>query len=146
MSEKLAKKEETAVSVAVDLTSSNLPNLEEAQLFPLSLGGEYWTPENIGETKRVFFFDIKATKLMSFDNKGLIDLDCAYFLEQDKELNTHTIYNGSRVLVGIIESCLESGLIQKGTPLEIRYEGKKKNKSNGNLSDRWSVKPLIINI
>lgn len=142
----IQKKEENAVGIAVDLTSGNLPNLEEAQIFPLSLGGEYWTPENVGETKRVFFFDIKPTKLMSFDNKGLIDLDCAYFLEQDKELNTHTICNGSRVLVGIIESCVESGLVKKGTPLEIRYEGKKKNKSNGNYSDRWSVKPLIINI
>lgn len=141
----IQKKQENA-TVAVDLTSGNLPNLEDAQTFPLSLGGEYWTPQEVGETKRVFFFDIKPTKLMSFDNKGLIDLDCAYFLEQDKDLNTNTIYNGSRVLVGIIESCIESGIIQKGTPLEIRYEGKKKNKSNGNFSDRWSVKPLIISI
>lgn len=146
MSNELQKKKEESLSIAVDLNSSDLPNLDDAQIFPLSLGGEYWTPESEGDTKRVFFFKIKTTKLMSFDNKGLIDLDCAYFIEQDKELNTRTIYNGSRVLVGIIESCLEAGLIQKGTPLEIKYEGKRKNKSNSNLSDRWSVKPLIINI
>lgn len=146
MEKEVIKKEENAVGVAVDLTSSNLPNLENAKIFPLSLGGEYWTPENIGDTKRVFFYDIKPTKLMSFNGNGIVELDCAYFLEQDKDLNTHTIYNGSRVLVGIIESCIESGLVQKGIPLEIKYEGKKKNKSNGNFSDRWSVKPLIINI
>lgn len=146
MSTEIAKKEENGVAVAVDLTGSNLPNLEEAKLFPLSLGGEYWTPEEVGETKRVFFFEIKTTKLKSFNNSELIDLDCAFFLEQDKDLNTHTIYNGSRVLVGILESCVEDGLVQKGTPLEIRYEGKKKNKSNGNLSDRWSVKPLLIKV
>lgn len=146
MSKDITKKEENAVGIAVDLTSGNLPNLEDAKIFPLSLGGEYWTPQEVGETKRVFFFEVKEAKLMSFDGKGLIDLECAYFLEQDKDLNTNTIYNGSRVLVGIIESCVESGLVQKGTPLEIRYEGKKKNKSNGNFSDRWSVKPLIINI
>lgn len=146
MSKDIIKKEENAVGIVVDLTSGNLPSLEEAQIFPLSLGGEYWTPEEVGETKRVFFFEVKTTKLKSFNNSELIDLDCAFFLEQDKDLNTHTIYNGSRVLVGIIESCIESGLVQKGTPLEIRYEGKKKNKSNGNFSDRWSVKPLIINI
>lgn len=146
MSTEITKKEENSVAVAVDLTGSNLPNLEEAKLFPLSLGGEYWTPEEVGETKRVFFFEVKTTKLKSFNNSELIDLDCAFFLEQDKDLNTHTIYNGSRVLVGIIESCVEGGLVQKGTPLEIRYEGKKKNKSNGNFSDRWSVKPLLIKV
>jgi hypothetical protein len=139
-------RQETGLTTAVDLSGQELPNLNEAPIFPLSLGGEYWTPESVGEKKRVFFFEIKTARLLSFDGKELIDLECSFFLEQDKDLNTHTIYNGSRVLVGIIESCMASGLIQKGTALEIRYDGKKKNKSNGNFSDRWSVKPLIINI
>lgn len=142
------EKQDVIVGSAVDLTSGdNLPNLDKATVIPLSLGGEYWTPEKEGETKRVFFDTIRTQQVTNINGGGeLIDLECVFLLEQDKELNTKSIYNGSVRLVGMIQPFVDSGMISRGTPLEITYTGKKKNKNNNFQSDTWSVKPLKINI
>jgi len=124
-----------------DLTG-NLPDLnnENAQTLPIDLMADYWTPESIGEQKRVFFIEIKNRLVLDQSSGELIDLECAFFIEQTKENELIQISNGSKRLVG----ALSSNEIRKGTPLLITYMGKKRNKSNGFSSDNWSVKPLII--
>ena len=142
----LVRQESNVLQVmAVDLTK-NLPDLSKANELPVDLSGNYWTPESPGETKRLFFVEIKPQKVLSANGTGeLIDLDCAVFLEQTAT-GISTVTNGSRRLVGVLESYVDAGQIKQGTPLQITYNGKKKNKSNGFQSDNWSIKPLIIQI
>lgn len=130
----------------VDL-SGNLPSLKDAQELPIDLCGNYWTPEMPGESKRVFFVEIKPLKVLSAQGTGeLIDLYCAVFAEQNEEGALITVTNGSRRLVGILEQHVSEGLIKRGTPLKITFMGKRKNKTNSYSSDNWSVKPLRINL
>lgn len=147
METNLVKRESNILSVmAVDL-SKNLPDLSEANELPVDLSGNYWTPESVGETKRLFFVEIKPQKVLSANNTGeLIDLDCAVFLEQSANGSVSTLVNGSRRLVGVLEQYVDGGFIKQGTPLQITYNGKKRNKSNAFSSDNWSIKPLVIQI
>ena len=69
------------------------------------------------------------------DESKTVELECAVFVEPTE--NGHqTVINGSKRLVAAVESLTE------GTPVEIRYIGKQKNKSNSNMSDRWSIVTL----
>ncbi len=142
----LVRKDQNILNVmAVDLTQ-NLPDLSKANELPVDLSGNYWTPENQGETKRLFFVEIKPQKVLSANGTGeLIDLDCAVFLEQTPN-GIATVTNGSRRLVGVLEQYVDAGAIKQGTPLQITYNGKKRNKSNAFSSDNWSIKPLLIQI
>ena len=143
----LVRRESNILNVmAVDL-SQNLPDLSKANELPVDLSGNYWTPETVGETKRLFFVEIKPQKVLSANGTGeLIDLDCAVFLEQNEDGAIATLTNGSRRLVGVLETYVEAGQIKQGTPLQITYNGKKRNKSTAFSSDNWSIKPLIIQI
>lgn len=130
-----------------DLSKNELPSLSDAQEMPIDLCGNYWTPEIPGESKRVFFVEIKSQKVLSATGNGeLIDLDCATFLEQTKDGTIQTVTNGSRRLVGMLEQYVENGFIKNGTPLKITFMGKRKNKTNNFSSDSWSVKPLRIEL
>jgi hypothetical protein len=125
--------------IAVDMTGSELPDLDDAEIMPIELTSTYWTPEAAGECKKVFFDSIK-TRLMPAQREGEdpIVLPCAYFIE--KVGNDYvSICNGSKRLVAAIEN----GLVRRGVPLIITYLGKMKNATNAFKSDSWSVKPLI---
>lgn len=126
-----------------DLTG-NLPNIngELARALPVDLMSDYWTPEEIGEQKRVFFSKIGMRKVLDQETGELIDLESAFFIEQKESGELSQVSNGSKRLVGAISSAE----IQAGTPLLITYKGKKRNKSNQYSSDNWSVKPIIVNI
>lgn len=146
---KTAETTEVAVSRPMgqifDLTRSvvDLPDLSKAVEMPLDLMSDYWTPETPGESKFVFFDRIDVSQVLTQDdNPVLIDLECAYFLEQDKNLEIKSVRNGSKRLVG----ALLAQNVQRGTALKVTYVGKKKNRSNAFKSDSWSIKPLILNI
>ena len=83
---------------------------------------------------------------MSQSNGELIDLDCVIFAEQNENGDLTTTMNGSVRLVGALQPYFEDGIIKKGTMLKITYMGRKKNKTNANSSDNWSIKPLRINL
>ena len=149
MSKELALKEqESSFEIqTADLSTSDLPSLEDAQELPVDLCGNYWTPEHADEFKKMFFVEIKPQKVLSATGTGeLIDLDCATFLEQTEDGTIQTVTNGSRRLVGILEQYVSNGIIRNGTPLKITYMGKRKNKTNNFTSDSWSVKPLRMAI
>lgn len=128
-----------------DLTK-DLPDLEDSEVLPFDLMGDYWTPTAKDEWKKVFFDKIQVRSVKDMQNEDvIIDLECAFFMETvvvNGKKETKTICNGSKRLVGAILS----NNIQKGTPLLITYLGKKKNKGNSFQSDQWSVKPLILKI
>ena len=143
----ISEKESVFEIQTVDLTKDNFPSLDDAQELPIDLCGNYWSPEQAGEFKKIFFVEIKPQKVLSATNPDeLIDLDCAFFLEKKADGTVQTITNGSRRLVGILEQYVENGSLKKGTALKITYMGKRKNKTNNFQSDNWSVKPLLINL
>lgn len=145
MSNELVKVEtkENGLQV-VDLTQG-LPDLTESKELPFDLMADYWTPESKGESKRLFFDKIALRLVKDMNTDAVIELECAFFLEQTTEngkKQVKTVSNGSKRLVG----ALQANNIQKGTPLLVTYKGKKKNASNNFQSDDWSIKPLIVEI
>lgn len=121
-----------------------LPDLKNAVAINADLGSEYWTPQSSGESKRVFFQKIEMSNYTDEKTGETIELPCVVMLSQDAKLNIVTIRNGSKRLVAAVEESFNKGVISEGTPLEITYIGKEKNKSNSYMSDRWSIKPLIL--
>ena len=120
MSKELALKEqESSFEIqAADLSTSDLPSLEDAQELPVDLCGNYWTPEHAGEFKKMFFVEIKPQKVLSATGTGeLIDLDCATFLERSEDGIVQTVTNGSRRLVGILEQYIENGSLKSMAPV-----------------------------
>ena len=127
-----------------DLTSSTvpLPDLADAEEIPLDLMSDYWSPENAGEFKNVFFVGIDESPVLDQNSGEMIQLECGFFLEKDKAGQVKQIRNGSKRLVG----AMIANNVQRGTALKITFMGKKKNRTNPNMSDNWSIKPLRINI
>lgn len=141
------RKNESSLDVqTVDLNSGDIPSLKDAQELPIDLCGNYWTPENPGEYKKVIFLEIKPQKVLSQSTGELIDLDCAVFAEQNENGDLVTVMNGSIRLVGTLQPYIESGTIKHGTLLKITFMGKRKNKTNSYSSDNWSIKPLRIDL
>jgi len=127
-----------------DLTSSTvpLPDLGLAEEIPLDLVSDYWTPENAGEFKNVFFVGIDNSPVLDQNTGETIDLECGFFLEKDSKGQVKQIRNGSKRLVG----AMVANGVQRGTALKITFMGKKKNRTNSYLSDSWSIKPLRVNL
>lgn len=126
--------------VKVDFT--NLPDLAQATPEPVEMSGEYWTPEEVGETRRLFFFDLNIENVVDMESRETYELPVVRFLEPDGEGGVRSVRNGSCRLVGIFESFAMS--IKQGDAFEIKYLGRKKNKSNARKSDCWSVRRLTI--
>ena len=122
------------------LALSKLPDLSQAEVAPTELLGEYWTPSEVGEKKRVFFAGFETQNVIEQATGETRDLDIVLFLEKQGD-TIRTIRNGSARLVGVFTQF--AGRIQEGQPFEITYLGKKKT-NTGKFADSWSVKPLII--
>ncbi len=137
----LVKHEQLTSIIQVADLNMETPNLEDATPLPFDLMSDYWTPQNPGESKRVFFDRIDIRQVKDMNSEDTIDLECAFFIEKVNG-EAKSISNGSRRLVGALQSLN----IQRGSALLITYMGKKKNKSNNFNSDSWSIKPLILNI
>lgn len=115
--------------------------LDAAQAAPIDLMSDYWSPEMPGEFKKVLFDKLETTSVLDQGTGQVLELECAYFFEKDKNTGAvKRIRNGSKRLVGALVN------IPQGTPLEIRYMGKKSNKTNQFKSDNWAVKPLVVNV
>jgi hypothetical protein len=125
--------------VKVDMDSADIPDLSDADVMPIELTTLYWTPENKGDEKRVYF-DCFKTRLMPVLREGdeAEVLPCAFFYEKTAD-GIISLCNASKRLV----AALEGNFVQRGTPLLITYMGKKKNTTNQFMGDSWSVKPLV---
>lgn len=121
---------------------TNLPDLSKATPEPVEMSGEYWTPEEVGESRRMFFFSLNIENVVDMESGETRELPVVQFVEQDSKGDVHSVRNGSRRLVGIFESFASS--IKQGDAFEVTYLGKKKNKNNSYKSDNWSVKRLSI--
>ena len=138
----MSKNTENAVIAAAEsnLQVANLPDLAKAEVAPAELLGEYWTPETVGETKRVFFLGFDTQSVIEQATGDTRDLNIVKFLEKQGE-EYRTIRNGSARLVGVFEQFAKD--LKAGQPFQITYLGKKKT-NTGKFADSWSVKPLIV--
>lgn len=119
---------------------NDIDSLDTAESSQIDLMSNYWSPETPGESKRVIFDRIDISPVLAVETGEVIDLECAFFFVKENG-QVKQLRNGSKRLVG----ALQSYNILRGTPLEIKYKGKKQNRMNSFKSDDWSVTPLIIN-
>jgi hypothetical protein len=125
------------------LDLENIDALHTAQAAPFDLMCDYWSPVDKGEQRRVMFDRIQTMTTVDQQSGEMLELECAFFFYQEVPGGPiKQIRNGSKRLVGAIQSFG----IPKHTPLIIKYMGKIKNKNNANLSDNWSITPLIVNV
>ncbi len=122
----------------VDLSTEEFPDLDTAEVAPIDLMSEYWTPKSAGEQKRVVFDRFGDMEVLDQKTNQPQNLPCAFFYEK-QDGHIRCVSNGSKRLVG----ALQNMHIAQGTLLLIEYLGKKKNSTNSNMSDDWSVKPLV---
>jgi hypothetical protein len=112
-----------------------IPTLDDYVPASVDLSGEYWTPEE-GETKRLIFWSVEQRTVPDQkDANKLVDLQCCVFIDPQASGQHKTLANGSKRLV----AAFENTEMQQGTPVQITYVGKKRNRTNANLSDHWSV-------
>ena len=119
---------------------NTLPDLEKAEVAPTELLGEYWSPETVGESKRVFFAGFDTQNVLEQATGETRELNIVKFVEQQGD-EFRTIRNGSARLVGAFEQFARD--IKPGMPFLITYLGKQKT-NTGKFADTWSVKPIII--
>ena len=112
-------------------------NLAEFEVASCDLSQEYWTPNDVGEKRRMVFVEVQERVVLDQKSSEEILLPCVVFVQPINGENK-TIVNGSKRLVAVFEN----NAMDKGTPVEITYKGKKKNRTNGNMSDDWSVVKL----
>lgn len=114
-------------------------DLAKMEVASCDLSQEYWTPVNVGEKKRMIFAGVQDRTVLDQKTNDEIQLSCVVFLLPGENADEHkTVVNGSKRLVAVFEN----GGIAEGTPVQITYKGKKKNRTNGNMSDDWSVVTL----
>lgn len=125
------------------LDLENISALHTAEAAPFDLMSDYWSPEQVGEQRRVLFDRIQDMGLVDQTSGEITELPCAFFFYQETpDAPIKQIRNGSKRLVGAIQMFN----IPKHTPLLIKYLGKKRNKNNANMSDNWSITPLRVNV
>jgi len=117
---------------------NKIKNLDDDyEVESVDLNQDYWYPEQEGELKRLVFWEIGQRKCLDQQSGKQIELDCVIFIEPCEE-GHRSIANGSKRLVAMFEN----NDIEQGTPVQVTYRGKKKNKTNSNQSDHWSVQTL----
>ena len=114
----------------------NVPDLSSYEQESIDLSYEYWTPEKEGEARRMFYMGMQVMTVPDHNDSGkMVELECAVFAEANGD-DIRTVVNASVRLKSIVEQ------LSVQQPVQITYRGKKKNRSNGNMSDQWSVVTL----
>lgn len=108
--------------------------LDEYEIASVDLNFEYWTPDQAGESKRVFYKGIENRQVPDHsDAEKLVGLDCVVL---QCPASQQVFVNGSAILRSILAN------IPTDTPILVTYKGKKKSRS-GNQCDNWGVQVLM---
>lgn len=140
MDAQIETKVNTTIMSNMDQFSGELPDLSKATPAPLPINGDYWSPKEAGEKKRVFFLKISNDKVVDQKSGELVDLPVAYFVEVVNG-RKQIIRQGGARLVSVFEGFSEAGTITPGMAFEIEYKGLKRT-TNGNNIATWSITPL----
>lgn len=98
----------------------------------LNLSATYWSPSNVGDTKRLLFMEIKTITHVNEETGEAKDLPTAVLVDPSTK---EVIHQGSARLVAIFQRENTKPL----TPVHITYKGKVKNSTNQFSSDAWEV-------
>jgi hypothetical protein len=109
-------------------------DLSTMEVASVDLSQQYWTPEKVGEKRRMFFSCVQERIVLDQKTKEEVILPCAVFSYPTAN-GVRTVINGSKRLV----KPFQENDIQENTPFEITYNGKVKNRTNGNMCDDWSI-------
>ena len=114
---------------------ATLTDLSTAKPIGLNLSASYWSPANVGDTKRLYFVEIKTILHVNDDTGEAKDLPTAVFVDPSTK---EVIHQGSARLVAIFQRENPAPL----TPFQITYKGKVKNSTNQFSSDACDVNNL----
>lgn len=105
----------------------------------LELAGQYWTPEEKGESKIVAFLGIQQREIFDEDTGELTETLPTVKMATLIDGAITQIFNASKRLVGIFND----PIYQPGMKFLVTYVGKKKSTQSGHNYDDWSVKPVV---
>jgi hypothetical protein len=124
----------------IDISGGNIAEIEKqleaSEAAPFELTDGYWTPEKLGESKKVLLKEIKSMKFLAQTGEE-VELETACLVEI-KDGVAKNITNAGWRLVKSLKN------FNPGSAFLITYLGKRKNSQNQNMSDDWSIKPLMI--
>lgn len=115
------------------------PSLETATPIGLNLSATYWSPTVVGETRRLYFIEIKPITQINDDTGEVKQLNTAVMVDPATK---EVIHQGSARLVGIFEREHPEPM----TAYQITYRGKVKNSTNQFSSDAWEVYRLNVDM
>jgi hypothetical protein len=127
-------------------TQAVLPKLEAKNKGFIPVSVEYWSPATEGEEKLVYIAGVSYHDVPNMDTGEISSVECVMMLEQQEDKLCRYI-SASKVLVGNIKDAISRGDIVPMTtltPVAIAFIGKKKNRGNGKMSNRWQIIPLIV--
>ena len=111
---------------------SQITDLSTYKPIGLNLSATYWSPANVGDTKRLLFMEIKSIQHPNEETAEAKELPTAVFVDPSTK---EVIHQGSARLVAIFQRENTKPL----TPVQITYRGKVKNSTNQFSSDAWEV-------
>ncbi|MCD0460030.1 hypothetical protein [Roseiconus lacunae] len=123
------------------ITIQDVQALKTMDVESIDLANEYWSPSEVGESRRMYFMGTFKRQCPDYNDKTkTVDLECAVFVEPDESGNGNhkTVENASKRLVAVFVN----SEVPQGTPVQVTYQGRKPNKRNNNQSDRWTVQTL----
>ena len=111
------------------LDKAQLEALADAEALDFDMKGDYWTPEQIGDRKRVVFQHLVKGEMIQnkfgADPDEKVPVDTAYFVEIYKE-GEQLKQRMLRSCATVIVSFIERNSVPKHAVLDIEYKGKKK--------------------
>lgn len=128
-------------------TADNLPLLAEKAVAPIPLSINYWSPETEGEYKRGYVVGVGDQEVADIETGELKTLESLFFVEQAENGQMIRLFNSSKILVANIKAAIERGEIVPNTtltPVQITYQGQRKNARNAFKSKRFEILPLIV--
>lgn len=111
---------------------AQITDLQAYKTIGLNLSATYWSPANVGDTKRLLFMEIKSIQHPNEETAEAKELPTAVFVDPATK---EVIHQGSARLVAIFQRENTKPL----TPVQITYRGKVKNSTNQFSSDAWEV-------
>jgi len=111
---------------------AQITDLSTYKTVGLNLSATYWSPANVGDTKRLLFMEIKSIQHPNEETAEAKELPTAVFVDPSTK---EVIHQGSARLVAIFQRENTKPL----TPVQITYRGKVKNSTNQFSSDAWEV-------
>ncbi len=123
----------------IDPHANTWSDLEKVKVKPLNLDVEYWRPEVEGESKTLVFMELReGDSIPDFnDPENVVEKDCAYLVEKQGD-SLQVIRTGSRRLV------TASRNFMIGDVYQITFMGKRKNRTNNNLSNFFAIQAVSL--